>query len=263
MKEDSEIVAEVTEALKAKGIEPVSSEMEHTAPEYTEIEKAALDMGWNPKGPKSAEVWVANGPLLDEIKGKNKEVSELKATLNEIKVHMTKVEEAAYNRALAELKAERKHAIAKGDVSAVEDLDQQIEEHKASVPEPEPLAPEAMEFIERNKHWVEDYTLKGEKIREFAIKRDKELMKYKLPPEKHFAVLEADIEEEFHLSEKATPSVKVATGQHSVAGKNAKKDFAFNDLSAEQKTACRHFVKRGVMTEAQYIEQLKLTGDLK
>ena len=81
----------------------------------SEAESEARAQGWVPQedfeGDKSkwvdAAEFVRRGELFRKIDTQNKELKETKKTLAALKEHYTKVEEAAFNRALSALKAQK------------------------------------------------------------------------------------------------------------------------------------------------------------
>ena len=104
-----------------------------------QIEARARAMGWTPKDEfkgdpakwRDAGEFVERGEnLLPLVKAQNKrlerEVAELKQTTRELGDYLSKTEQRAYDRALADLKQQRKEALAAGDGDAFEKADEQI-----------------------------------------------------------------------------------------------------------------------------------------
>lgn len=108
-----------------------------------QVEARARAMGWTPKDEfkgdpakwRDAGEFVERGEnLLPLVKAQNKrlerEVAELKQTTREFAEHLSKTEQRAYERALADLKLQRKEALAAGDGDAFEKVDDQIDKLK-------------------------------------------------------------------------------------------------------------------------------------
>jgi len=164
--------AEVAEAESAETTES-SSEVhteQHSEPQYSEIEKQAIEQGWNPNyegaDKKSAEQYVKDGSFFRKIDAQKKEINELKDAFKQLSSHQKKVEKAAYEKALAEIKATRDAAIEVGDVVKVNALDDHIQQHKENIRRLEqetstqqPQAPHqaALDFQERNKTWFGNF----------------------------------------------------------------------------------------------------------
>jgi hypothetical protein len=109
-----------------------------------QIEARARAMGWTPKDEfrgdpakwRDAGEFVERGEnLLPLVKAQNKrlerEVAELKQTTREMGDYLSKTEQRAYDRALADLKQQRKEALAAGDGDAFDKADEQIEQLKS------------------------------------------------------------------------------------------------------------------------------------
>ena len=104
-----------------------------------QIEARARAMGWVPKDKfkgdaskwRDAGEFVERGDaLLPMVQAKNqrleREVAELKQATRELGDYLSKTEQRAYDRALADLKQQRKEALAAGDGDAFEKADEQI-----------------------------------------------------------------------------------------------------------------------------------------
>jgi hypothetical protein len=181
------------EGTETSGVDEVVPEAEEAQnePEYTEIEKQALEQGWNPKfsGPtaKTAEQFVRDGSFFKKIDAQKKEILELKEAFQNMTSHQKKLEKASYERAKAELQAERRAAIEIGDVDTVEHLDLRLdhtkEQLKALDQQPQVVAPvqntpdpAAFEFKEKNKSWFNvdllnknQADLKGEELQNYKM----------------------------------------------------------------------------------------------
>jgi hypothetical protein len=108
-----------------------------------ELETRARAMGWTSKDEfkgdpakwRDAGEFVERGEnLLPLVKAQNKrlerEVAELKQTTREFAEHLSKTEQRAYDRAMADLKQQRKEALAAGDGEAFEKVDEAIDKLK-------------------------------------------------------------------------------------------------------------------------------------
>jgi hypothetical protein len=113
-------------------------------PEVDPVESEARAAGWVPReefeanpanaGKKwrSAELFVELTPLYEKLDALHKQNKTLNQGLKAFAEHNKKVEVAAYNRAKAELMAEKKKAAEEGDVARVEEIRDQID----SLPRP-------------------------------------------------------------------------------------------------------------------------------
>lgn len=103
------------------------------------VEAEASKMGWTPKEQfkgdpakwRPADEFVERGknmlPIVQAtVKRQERELSELRTTVQDFAAHMSKTEQRAYDRALADLKAQRAAAIAAGDGETFEKVDEAI-----------------------------------------------------------------------------------------------------------------------------------------
>lgn len=108
-----------------------------------QVEARARSMGWTSKDEfkgdpakwRDAGEFVERGEnLLPLVKAQNKrlerEVAELKQTTKEFAEHLSKTEQRAYDRAMADLKQQRKEALAAGDGEAFEKADEAMDQLK-------------------------------------------------------------------------------------------------------------------------------------
>lgn len=283
-------VAEVTAKLKEQGIstEPVpvvatleeAAEVDHgnskmenaesATEEFSATETEAMQKGWKPDGPKSADEFLRAEPLYDEIKQRGKEIKHLRSQVDELIKHVSGMKKAGYENQLDNIKKERANAVARSDLASVEYLDDQLHQVRAELQKEAPpaLHPAAAAFVEKYNDLITDYSLESQEIKEFLDFRDRQLAAHHLDPELHMKTLEKDLQkrypERFTTPEPARRSSvsSVESDSRPLAGRKSSK-FSFSDLSSDQKSIYKQFEKRGVMTGAEYIKQLVDTGNLK
>lgn len=140
------------------------------------VEAEALAMGWTPKDKfkgdpdkwRPAAEFVERGktilPIVQaKVKKQEAELAELRATVRELGDFVSKTEKRAYDKALADLNAQRAEAISAGDGEAFAKIDERIEAVKAEVAAKEQKQaaktqktdPVYEEWASRNK-WLED-----------------------------------------------------------------------------------------------------------
>ena len=108
-----------------------------------QLEARARQMGWTPKDEfkgdpakwRDANEFVERGerevPLLRaQNKRLEAKIGELSTTVREMGEYLTKTEQRAYDRAIADLKQQRKDALAAGDGDAFDKADEQLEQLK-------------------------------------------------------------------------------------------------------------------------------------
>lgn len=151
----------------------------HQEREYTAIELEAMEQGWRPKeefeGDESrfieAGEFVRRGELFAKIDHQNKELKQVKNALEQFKLHHANVEKATYDRAIKDLKAQRKAALAEGDVDLFDKLDNDIDEvsqarddfvqNQAKAPAVQEVNPEFSAWVSKNSWYTKDAVMTG------------------------------------------------------------------------------------------------------
>lgn len=234
--------------------------------QYTEFEREQMSKGWNPDGPKSAEEWDRHEHLYTEIKKRGKQIKTLHRTVEELREHMQKQEQRAYERALAELTREKHKATRDGDYALVEALEKEQQSLKP-VEMVQQLPASVIEFQEKHAKWLNGVSYEEMEMANWTLKRDQELAKKNLDPDQHMALLEEHLFKQFpdyfgHKEAKKTIAVESGRSDAASAPRSTHKK-SFNDLNETQKKICRDFERMGVMTKDQYVSQLVELGELK
>lgn len=98
------------------------------------VEDQARALGWVPKDEYEGDEvkWLDAGefvrrqPLFEKIERQNKELKEIKRTMQQFAQHHAKVREAEYQRALKDLQDQKVAAFEEGDARAIVELDEKI-----------------------------------------------------------------------------------------------------------------------------------------
>jgi len=273
-KEEAPKVAEeekVEEATVAKDATVEEEEVvaENATSEFTEVENQAIELGWKPDGPKSAEEFIRAQPLYDELKKRGKEIKKLNSRLEELTNHVSGLKKAGYKEKLDLLSAEREDAVARSDLDTLNYLDDELYNLKSEmsqVEEEHPEAPpEAMEFIHKYENVFKDYSLEAEEVKNFVAERDVQLASHNLEPDIHIKTLEKDMKAKFpkffEVKGKEPTVSAVESDSRPVTTKRRAK-FTFSDLTHHQKEICKGFERKGIMSTDEYIKQLVEIGEL-
>ena len=225
--------------------------------------------GWVPKDewrgdPErwvDADTFVERGenivPILRErTDSLTKKVLELERGLKQFAEYHSKVEQRAYERALAQVKKEMKEAVKVGDEEAFDHAQKQYEQLATTYkPQPEQHQGDSPEFLE----WKEDNGWYGVDERLTAAANGlAELIASKNPGLKGKAFLkevERQLKEEFpHKFQNARQNAPAAVhggGENGGVKPNGK---GYRDLPPEAKSMCDGFVKQGLLTREQYVK---------
>lgn len=251
-----------------------SQEADDQTPEYTEIELEAMKHGWKPESEfqakngrkwKTAEKFMEDKPLYDKIDEQHRVNKRLERQVELLREHYEKVEKAAFDRAVKELKDLRRQALEEGDLVRAEEIRDEIAERQANAPKPEPIQPVVdMDAWKEKNSWYEQ----DEDMTAFADGLGNRLLKQGKTPQEILEKVEEKVREAFpHKFEpKRNPNRETAprvesTGSKKVSGKSAT-DTSF--MTAEEIKFMDTFLKSGApITREEYIRDMKKVKGVK
>lgn len=238
--------------------------------EYSDAELKAMQSGWKPKDQYSgddskwvdAEEFNRRGELFGKIDVLSRELKESKKALRMLQEHHAKVRDTEYQRALNQLKAEKKAAYEEGNVDRIVEIDDQIAEVKASkkveeeaikqqVNQPDPRF---MAWVDRNSWYAQDA-----EMRTFA---DATGTAYAAnnpnkDPEEVLEYVAGKVRKAFPEKFVNPNRTKPSAVEGSAASSKATPKKESYSLSEEEARVMHTFVRQGIMTKEEYIEQLK------
>jgi hypothetical protein len=238
------------------------------------IEQRALEMGWRPKeefdGDEAdfidAKEFVRRKPLFDKIEHQSKEIKNVRKALEAMSQHYTKVQEAEYKRALAQLEAKRAEAVSDADGDAFKQIDTEIkrvEKEAASIKvaqvEEVPEVPQEFQnWTSRNK-WYEDVSY----MRAFADDLGVKLHKQGLSPKEVLVKVEQAVKAEFpnkfkNPNKENAPDV--SNGDARGTSRSRSNDVEMTDM---ERRIMNTLVGSGQITKDKYIADLKLVKGIK
>lgn len=251
--------------------EELNQEVEVQTPaekQLSPMEQKALEQGWRPKeeftgNPDAfidAAEFVRRGELFSKIEHQSKELKQVRQALEALKEHHSKVKETEYKRALASLDSARKQALAEGETERFFALEEKIEEVKAEKAEfdaelknvptndvPQPPQ-EFVNWVNQNKWYETDKAMRA-----YADRLGAELAS-SYPPATVLQMVEKEVKKEFaHKLTNPKTSRPMAVEP---SGRGGTKTDSFV-LSPDERDVMRKFVRSGVMTEQEYIAELK------
>ena len=188
-------------------IQPVENERVFTA-----VEQEAMAQGWRPKEEFEGDPdrfidageFVRRGELFSKIDHQNKELKQLRQAMEQFKAHHAQVDQRAYERAVADLKRQRKEALAEGDVDQYDQLDNAIdnlkEQREAELirqaqqahQQAQQVDPAFTEWVNKNPWYTTDVTMAGA-----ANAYGMTLAKQGVPPLEVLKRVEQHIKQEF------------------------------------------------------------------
>ena len=253
------------------------AQTEGTEVEVSEVDEETLAeakrQGWVPQsdynGPEDrwvdADTFVKKGKEINALLRKDneflkREVSEMKTTMMEFKKFHADTEKRAYDRAMLDLRDQKKEAINTGDGDKVLQIDDAIDElkqaraiEKVDVRPSNQPDPTFVQWNEDNPWFGKDTELTEEAnlIGEVIKRKQPTLIGEAFLDEVTKRVKKA-YPEKFTNTNRARPSpVEGTTAPKS----NQKGGKGYNDLPPEAKAACQKFEKSGLLSRDQYLKE--------
>ena len=237
--------------------------------EHSPTELKAIESGWVPKEEFQGDEhkWVEageflrRGELFKKIEDQGKQLKDVRSALNEMKKLNSQIQEVEYKRALDTLKAQKKAALEDGDADAViaaEDRIDMVKEQQKEMQRQSPVAqsdegsehPEFVAWTEQN-NWYKSST----PMKAFADALGQELARAGNSPSEVLKKVAIEVRKEFPNKFRNPNQDKAGTVEGG-SGRGVSSSTRFT-LSDEERTIMNKFVRQNVMTEKEYLEQLK------
>lgn len=267
----------MTEDVKEAPVVEDKPQGEPSVPELSPVEQQAVDQGWVPledwkaSGRPEAEwrpakEFVERGELYKSIHSTKRELKQTQAALSALQRHHQYVFEKAHQQALRDLRAEKRLAIRNDDIERLEEIETEIEQMQDQfVKEKQEMAqaaaaaqsvtvPEFDAFLSRNPWYAADKQLRDEAdaigfvyinnggTKDMLFQHVEKEMKRKFPDK--FGV------------RRAAPNAVAGVDR---TGKKGPKEQTV-ELTPEERKIMMTFVDQGIMTEADYLKELKKVG---
>lgn len=288
-KSESEMVAELKEATSEKAPEKATETMEGvarpdvaqdgktTGNELPGVEDLATQLGWRKdhtgEDAVDAVTYILRSKDIQKSMSQhNKDLKEqlqaLNGSVSALKAHNESVYKAEVKKLeseVLELKKERKAAIELADVDKVEELDKQIDEKQKDIDAPK-VADKQNQSTTDNpvyNEWIKDngWYLADDEMAKFA---DTVAQQYVgAPLDRVYKIVRTKVQEVFpekFESVSTVNQVKSPVGPKSPversSAKGSNSSFTKADLTSEQMQIMSQFVRGGIMTEDQYINDI-------
>jgi hypothetical protein len=263
---------------------PADGGEKRKSPPAEDIEREARSQGWvdesefrgNPDHWMDAETYVKRAQELNPILKKNNEalnyrvsslsseLAETKRTMAEFKAYHEGVEKRAYERALAELKSQKKEAVASGDGEKVVELDDRIAElrdRRPQEPEPPKVKSDPMQdpafrgWIDANPWYMNSKAMAGAANQiAYDLRQER--------PDLGFADFLTEVTrrvreefpEKFSNQRRSAPAAVEGAGAKVLDMAARRRERRFEDLPKEAQEACARFEKNGMCTREEYVK---------
>lgn len=254
------------------GAEPIKQEpvVKQEPVQLTAIEERASSQGWRPKDEwdgdpdewVSAREFVRAGELFKKIDDQNRTIKDFKKTIDDLAKHQGKIAKVEYERAIKDLKAQKKEALETGDADAVIEVDDRIAEMREAqkeapvrVQETPAVNPVFESWVSRNGWYNNQPAMKA-----YADRLGVELGG-SMSPTDLLSHIEKEVKKEFAHKftnpKRDDPSAVEGSTNKGGKGKNS------YSLTDEERRVMQRFVKTVPgMTEEKYIADLrKIKGE--
>jgi len=239
------------------------------APVITEVEQQALSLGWKPeeefkadpanegKKWRTAEDFMDRKSLFDKIDEVKRRNRDLERGLHSLAEHNKRIEQSSYERALRELRNERKLALEENDLVKAEELRDRIDEvreQQRAVKETQPVAPavneEFVAWVQNNKWYETDVDMKA-----FADGYAATLWNQGVQSRAEaLPMIERKVREVF-ASKFRNPNKNLAPSLESGKGKAKSDSFS---LTPEEEKIMNNMIRAGSpISREEYIKQIK------
>jgi regulator of replication initiation timing len=237
------------------------------------VEAQAREYGWKPKeefeaeeknlGKKwrTAEDFMDRKSLFDKIDSISQENKTLKKGINALGQHYTNVEKRAFERALTELKAQRKEALENNDLVRAEEIRDEMDDVKQkinSVQAPTVNEPPA-EFIEWKAR--NDWYQRDDRMTRIADALGRDLVVKGYTPDQVLREVEKEMKETFpekfgktirNPNKDTAPEVVTSNKKAAIPSEKGER------LSAEEERILTTMIRSGApITREQYIKDLR------
>lgn len=237
------------------------------APEYSEIEQEALNLGWNPEGVEgrrnlSAEEFIDRKPLYDEIHQTKRAMKRLQESQQAMTQHLQMIQKRNNEQHIDELKRQKLEALQAEEHDRVMQIDEKIIE-AATAPEfeaaPDNGAQEAFDNWEQTNTWYNADPV----AKRYADALGREYVsQYGQLDERMLSRITEEVKQAF--PEKfATPRNRPSPVEGDRRGVRQSKGskYTAKDLDDNARTIMRTLVRDGTYkNEQEYIEDLVSSG---
>jgi len=240
-------------------------------------EERARALGWKPETEFSgdpadwrpAKEFLDRQPLFDKIHSLKNELFHQKkafeADLGVIKEYVKQMSQIEYDKALRDIKTQRRIAVAEGNVEAVDAYDNQIEQLqvarkpiKEAPVQQEGPSPEYQEWIQRNSWYTTDKELHdaAETLGTGFYARNQG----KVTNQQVLDYVEQNIKrmypDKFQSKPRQTVAAVESGGPSSGGNSSSSTKLRESDLDPQERQVMQTLVARKVVTKAEYLEQL-------
>lgn len=231
------------------------------APQLSEVEELASEMGWRPKDQWQGDEgdWKPAKDFLKTTRDINrdlhKQVKNLSKQMEGVQRATATMTERAISEARTKWEAEHERAVEEGDTAGAKKAANELAQLDKVKPEQAP-DPEGAAFAEKHSAWFG----RDQEATDYAIRRAGELAKQGLPPSRQIAAVEREMKEHYpeYFPEKAPKKEPPAVADPQRTARTSAREKGYATLPPEARKACNDFVeKHGSRFANQKPEQVR------
>lgn len=256
------------DVTKVEDVAVKKEEQHDDEPQYNEVELRAMKMGWKPKDEFAdsddyvdADEFIKRKPLFDKNAQLKSELRDVKKALREMANFQAKIREDERKKVYTELKDKKKQALVDGDADRLLEIDEEIADLRAqeiaekNVPQVrQGPHPNFIKWVEANTWYAQDAEMRAEAdligtayASSNPDKDPEEVLQY---VEKR---IRKNFPDKFRNPNREKPSV--VEGSSRSSSKPAKKSDI--ELTEDERRVMKTLVRNSVMTEDEYIAEIK------
>jgi len=261
--EETEV--EVTEELQDDVQEIEVSYVEDFDPENpTEIQKQAIDMGWNPEGVQGkraigAEEFVDRKQFFDRISKQNREIKELREAIDLMKESDKQARKRQIEDVEKRLRTERKAALEEQDGDKFDEIEEELDKlrtEKTELDKSSAKTEQKDELFEgwvKNNSWYQDEFEMAQEANQFGQWYAQKNSSSGYTPEEFYEAIEKHVRkkfpEHFGINTRRDKPSPVASAK---PGKIVKQDkYKASDLPEGGVEAMRKMIRLGIFQDEQ------------
>jgi len=265
MAEEAEVPTkeELQEALESDNTESEGGSGEEEAPEVSEVEQKAIDMGWNPEGVEgkknlTPEEFVDRKALYDDLHSLKRQNKQLRGDIDNINKYQEDIRADERKKVVEELKTQKREALDDGDHERVVEIDEKLNDERDKAKE-EKVTPKTNEdfdvWVTNNPWYQDDKELREEADIYGEVYWTKNPTKTRDEVYKAVAThIKRSFKDKFGNSNRDKPAA-VEPSKGTPRGKGKKAKHTVKDLPSEARSVMRTILRTTKMTEEAYVKQ--------
>lgn len=244
----------------------------NTEPSYSDVELKAMSMGWRPQdqweGDSAdwidAKEFVGRKPLFDKIESTSRKMKDLEKTLHAFKQHYDRVEQTSYERAIRDLKQQKRAALQEEDATKALQIEDQIEALEENFTEyqqtraqnlnvPQGPSEVFVRWVQQNDWYAKDVELNkvADALGVAYVQRNPGYTEQEV-----FDYVTKEVKRRYpdkfqNPARNRASAVDAGTAR---SGSGPKANSLESQLSQEDKDIMNRFIRAGVMTKEQYLK---------